>query len=215
MLRRRLTGGFINSLLLFFSMLFIFSGCTPFAATNLIESLLPEEQGPSEPSSYLYLATPKITTSRDVEVNADGCFGFSHVVINESTSAPAEDSVMWQPCVNSSTVFTYQISTTTVGEKTLYFHTMLGNRVNSYSKQMKVVYAPKVIIGQSSFNDIDNYKTGFYLPIELHTTGSDLWVSDYSNNRILKYNSLPTSNSTVPDSWTTKLTKSKIKLRWC
>jgi hypothetical protein len=61
-----------------------------------------------------------------------------------------------------------------------------------------------LVIGQSSFtgtnsNQFGMTKNGFYRPSGITSDGKHLFISDYFDNRILVYNSLPTTNDPYPD----------------
>ncbi|UCD55255.1 MAG: hypothetical protein JSV93_00215, partial [Candidatus Omnitrophota bacterium] len=74
---------------------------------------------------------------------------------------------------------------------------------NTYA-ELRTNMSADVVIGQADFTSATANQGGigantFYQPVYIFSDGKRLFISDYVNNRVLIYNSIPTSNNASAD----------------
>ena len=173
------------------------ASCSPFA--NLTSTVFSIDDFESISAPKAYLATPQITKLKDITVKLTSCENISQIYISETSTPPEMIDIGWENCTNSSVNFNYQLRNTAVGSKTIYVFAQKNNVVNPTPlRELNMTYAPEFFLGTDDGLP-KHIVYGLKRPYYPYFDGTSLWFSDYQNNRVLKYNSIPTSNHTKPD----------------
>lgn len=159
------------------------------------------------PGSNWHTATDTLTVdASDKAGNSLSTLNLNYTGIVQFTSFQKADVVIGQTDFTSfganqggsadANTFDYPYGSPGYGGGKIYIADYNNNRVLGFNKVPSLNNAnADFVLGQSDFTSTGNgtSSSSFYHPVDAFSNGSNLFVSEYDNSRVLLYNSLPSS----------------------
>lgn len=148
----------------------------------------------------LAISEKYVGTKSTFKFTAADCNDTQALFINETDTAPLPGAAGWQTCSTAASAFTYATATTTqnIHFLRIWNKDSVGN-VNQTPRLLSVQQNFLGVLGQINSSTIFSAQYGFNTPRGVDSDGTRLALADYSNNRVLIWNSLPTTFQQLPD----------------
>lgn len=127
------------------------------------------------------------------------CTDRPFIFVNEGTQ-PLSGAAGWIACSTTAGAITYLVTGNSTGSHALkvWAKDAAGN-VSSSATTVNLNYVSNVVLGQNSFTNQENAATGMWYPGGSANNGTALVIADTYNNRVLLWNTAPTTNGQAPD----------------